>query len=79
MKTTIALTALVALAGCTQSPEELAKAQKEAQVAYCWQEQGKKSNPPDVARTMAKVCEGMEDELKHPPKVYVIQNGATYK
>jgi predicted lipoprotein len=63
------LLSLALLAACEPSPEEKAKQTSREAIKYCWNEQGKKSKSPVVARFIAGTCEQMEDDFRKKHKV----------
>jgi hypothetical protein len=48
----------------TPSPEEQARMSARRAIETCWQDQQRKSLPPEQARFIAGACEGMEKEFR---------------
>mgnify|MGYP003405410933 CR=1 FL=1 len=61
MRTAIMAAALMTLAAC--GPDDGRGAARRA-IQLCWDDQGKKSNTPEVARFIAGACEKMERDFR---------------
>lgn len=68
-RVSIVLLALGALIGGTwfilaNTHESQQRKRERFLISACWEHQGRKSNPPDVARTIAFECEGRERDFR---------------
>lgn len=53
----------------TPSPEEEAKSRLRRAIDLCWEEQSRKSLPPEQARFIAGACEKMESDFRSTYRV----------
>jgi hypothetical protein len=47
-----------------ETPEAREKQKAREVIKLCWQDQSRKSLPPDTARIVASMCEKMEDDFR---------------